>query len=733
MIDVIEGYHPPLDFDITLNSKNTLKSREISNKHNFRRGLYEELNLYLDSLDWRAIFDGTGVNQDVKQLYNILYYVIDMFIPLTVNDKNTFPPWFTSNIKFKIFEKKRAHVIYKKTRSQEDYLLFSQLRAECATLIKNSYNNYCNDIENNLSNNPKSFWKYARSLRTDDVIPQSLSLDNETYSNYSDSVNGFATYFRTVFSPTIQQNINHIHNIDPVCNLNSVEISRKDITDGLSNLKVDRSAGPDGIPNIFLVNCASSLDFPLFLIFNKSLSTGVFPMAWKKSKIIPIFKKGSKNLITNYRPISILSAIPKLFEQLVAPCITRAFENAFAPEQHGFVRHKSTVSNLATINHYILSTMDKGGQVDVVYTDFAKAFDKVPHATLLRKLSAYGVSGSLLRWIEAYLTNRKQYVFLYDNKSVEFDVTSGVPQGSHLGPILFNIFINDLPKYIKNCHLLLFADDAKIYTKIDNISSAQLLQNDLNSFENWCIANHMSINVSKCCVTRFTTKREPTIYDYKLCNSSLSVENDIRDLGVIFSSDGTFGNHIQNIVNKSLKILGFINRISANFKEPLTYLRLYNTLVRPTIEYASSIWSPYTLKENKLIESIQNKFLRRLAYLSGMPMQRIDHDYTNVKDKYKIDSLRRRRLFNDLILLYNIINHEINCDYLRQSIYLTTPARNLRDPRIFPTAFYRQSKCANNTVNRICNFGNLVIADRTHFDLPFVSFINLYKRTLVDN
>ena len=132
------------------------------------------------------------------------------------------------------------------------------------------------------------------------------------------------------------------------------------------------------------------------LIFNKSLSSGTFPSIWKKSKVVPIYKNGNKNDVANYRPISILSAIPKFFEHLVVPFLSSAFDSHFAPEQHGFVDNKSTVSNLATISHYISSVMDSGGQVDVIYTDFAKAFDKVPHKVLLNKLHDYGISGPFL-------------------------------------------------------------------------------------------------------------------------------------------------------------------------------------------------------------------------------------------------------------------------------------------------------------------------------------------------
>ena len=237
----IEECHPPLDMDLSLNLENDFRPRNLGEKYNFHRGLYEDLNSYLGSIDWHSLFNNIDVNQDVKNLYDILYSAIETFIPLTIDTKNTFPPWLTSYIRFKIFEKKRAHLNYKTSRTPENYHLFSRLRAECETLIKNSYNNYCNEIENNLCKNPKSFWKYARSLRTDNNIPQSMSLNNVTYSNYSDSVNAFADHFRSVFSVPSNHNPNHLDDIDTVCDLNNVELSSEEILNSLNKLKIDRS------------------------------------------------------------------------------------------------------------------------------------------------------------------------------------------------------------------------------------------------------------------------------------------------------------------------------------------------------------------------------------------------------------------------------------------------------------------------------------------------------------
>ena len=272
------------------------------------------------------------------------------------------------------------------------------------------------------------------------------------------------------------------------------------------------------------------------------------------------------------------------------------------------------------VNAYISETLDNGGQVDVVYTDFSKAFDRVSHPILLEKLWKFGVRDPLLRWCADYLTGRSQLVKLGDSISQPILVTSGVPQGSYIGPPFFLVLINDLPDIIKHCISLLFADDAKFLLRIDSPISPELLQSDLRALENWCDRNEMQLNVDKCSILRYGTKKSLIFFPYRLYNTPLSVAREITDLGVIFSSNFSFKALIERIKNKSLRILGLLNRILP-FKNLVTYKRLYESLVRPVIAlYASPIWSPYLKVETSLLESVQHKYMRQLVFLNGTPM-----------------------------------------------------------------------------------------------------------------
>jgi hypothetical protein len=209
-------------------------------------------------------------------------------------------------------------------------------------------------------------------------------------------------------------------------------------------IKTTTNAGPDGIHPLILKNCASILYQPLTHIFNESLATSTFPDAWKRYSVRSIFKKGARSNIMNYRCIAKLQTIAKFFEHCVNICLTKMVSSDISPHQHGFMKRRSTTKNLMEFLHYSLSGLNDSNQVDVLYTDFTKAFDRVDHENLLRKLSTFKIPRNLPLWIKSYLSNRCQFVKYRAGESKDFFVYSGVPQGSHIGSTLFLLFVNDI-------------------------------------------------------------------------------------------------------------------------------------------------------------------------------------------------------------------------------------------------------------------------------------------------
>lgn len=249
--------------------------------------------------------------------------------------------------------------------------------------------------------------------------------------------------------------------------------------------------------------------------------------------------------------------------------------------------------------NYANRALSDQDQVDVVYTDFSKAFDSVSHAALLDKLEKIGLHSSLLLWIKSYLSNRQQCVKLYNVKSEPFNVTSGVPQGSHIGPLLFILFINDLFNNLNFCQCLIYADDVKMFCKISSLDEMTRFQRDLNKFSAWCINNRLNLNVNKCKHVSFYRGRIRYISHYHLLNVRLETLNEIRDLGVLFSYNLSFNMHIDAIIAKAQSMLGFLKRICKDFTCINALKSVYYAHVRSHLEYANIVWNPFFIYSNR--------------------------------------------------------------------------------------------------------------------------------------
>uniref|UniRef100_V5GPT7 RNA-directed DNA polymerase n=1 Tax=Anoplophora glabripennis TaxID=217634 RepID=V5GPT7_ANOGL len=265
--------------------------------------------------------------------------------------------------------------------------------------------------------------------------------------------------------------------------------------------------------------------------------------------------------------------------------------------------------------------MDNKGQVDVVYTDFSKAFDKVNYGILLNKLSLFGLNDNLILLIKSYLSQRELYVSYNGFKSENFIATSGVPQGSNLGPLLFILFINDLSLSLKSNHLF-FADDLKLFLSVSNLEDCLILQEQVDLVSRWCENNQLPINIDKCKICSFTSKKEPLVFGYTLENALLARCDNVKDLGVIYDNRLSFTDHINTIINAANRSLSFIVRNSSSFNDVTALKCLFYSLVRSKLEYCSLIWYPYYQIHTNKLEKVQRRFLKFLSF-------RIDGYYPN--------------------------------------------------------------------------------------------------------
>lgn len=311
--------------------------------------------------------------------------------------------------------------------------------------------------------------------------------------------------------------------------------------------------------------------------------------------------------------------------------------------------------------------------------DLAKAFDTIDHNILLRKLNTLQLDPCLINLLRSYLVDRKQFVVINGEKSECITPTSSVPQGSVLSPLLFALFINDLPPLIKS-KLLLFADDLKVFLEIKSINDARQLQNDIDTIVNWCNLNGLKVNINKCNAMTFTKKQQNNIltFNYNINDSALNRVNSYRDLGIIFDSKLSFEMHFRNITTRAYRTLGFISRSLNKFRDMNTYKILYNTYVRSIIDYCSPVWSPFYANHIEEIERIQKRFTRMLYRKFHFPTE----PYETRLIRLELHSLENRRLLTDELTLFKIFNGLFDTQ-LSTQMSTSQPIRHTRQQQTF--------------------------------------------------
>lgn len=728
----IDPHHKPLSLSINFLQLPTLKPQSHL-RYFYNKGDYAAINTKIKDVDWAAEFEGRSLEDAVAYFYDTVENLKITHIPSIVIYPNNYPIWYTPALKKMIKEKAKYLSKYNVYKNKSDLNSFKLLRGRVNSLEQTCYENYLSSVETNIEKCPKHFWSFVKNRQKSYGIPNTVNYQNASYNTGKEICDVFSNYFLSTFlTPSsntytgIGQNLNDTNIISDI---NKINVREDEVAKLLTNLDTSKSAGPDKLSPIFLTKCAKTIATPLSLLFNTSLSTCSFPSLWKSAFISPIHKKGPKQDVCNYRPISKLCVVAKIFEKVVYNNVYQAIQNSFSPSQHGFLKGRSTVSNLVVLNEYVTSSMDAGKQVDVVYTDYSKCFDRIDHQLLLRKLQLIGIRGDLLRWFRSYLDNRTQAVVISNYISSWVTIPSGVPQGSLLGPLLFLIFVNDIDECFHHSQLLCFADDMKIFLAIESSIDVMHLQSDLIRLDEYCIVNKLDLNPSKCSVTTFTRKRNIVPSSYTLKNQLLVNTNTTRDLGIVHDSKLLFDDHVTNIVTKASKALGFIMRISKNFNNAKTFKILYCTYVRSILEYASQIWNPSYDKYISRIERIQIKFLKYICFRLKVPYH--DHSYDQLCKKFHFLPLSKRRDISDIIFLFKIASSNIDCPYLLSKLSLKVPTTTRSKTLLYiPTVGtnYRQ----NSYLLRVCNNYNSILK-QTDLDIDlFCTSVATARRRLAD-
>jgi hypothetical protein len=503
-----------------------------------------------------------------------------------------------------------------------------------------------------IKSNPKYFYSYVK--RKSHVRSQvgPFVVDGDLISDPDQKCEALSAQFSSVFSqprhaveeyPGVEGEEEHAVHIDDVV------LDHDCLAKSIDGLSASAAAGPDQIPAVLLKKCKSALLDPLCRLWRESVRTGDIPSALKRALITPIYKGGARDQPCNYRPVALTSHIIKVFEKVVVKQLTEYMESRdlHNRHQHGFRGGRSCLSQLLENHQRIVVAMEQGVAVDVVYLDFAKAFDKVDHSVVLDKLRRLGVGGVLLRWIRCFLIDRVQTVAVDGARSSDVNVVSGVPQGSVLGPLLFLVHVSDIDADLEHSFASSFADDTRLLARVTRVEDCERLQCDLRRIYGWAETNNMKLNGSKFELIRYGER--DFAYDYQTGEDALIVcKNTVKDLGITVSDSGRFAEHMDEMVKRGRNKMGWILR-TFQTREKILILTLYRSLVLPVLEYCCQLWCPQMVGEIGTVEAVQRTLTSKIEGLSGC-------DYWQRLEALGLYSLQRRRERYIIIYAWKVIH-----------------------------------------------------------------------------
>ncbi len=437
----------------------------------------------------------------------------------------------------------------------------------------------------------------------------------------------------------------------------------------MNKLPSKLSCGPDGLPPIFYKKLSLVLAEPLAYIYQFSFVTGKIPIDWKTANVTPVFKKkGSSSCVQNYRPISVTCVPSIVMEGILSEGVTYSLlqEHIISPDQHGFLTRKSTVTQMLSCLNDWTKSLDNGQVTDVIYLDIAKAFDTVSHPKLLDKLKLFNFSQQFLNWVESYLSDRRQRVLLNGTISEWEPMTSGVPQGSKLGPLLFLLYINDITNAISICELKLFADDCKLYFSCAPPFDFSPLQNDLENIYKWAKNSQLQIAFGKSAVLHIGQSNPKTVY--ALDNVPIPSVSFIKDLGFTITSDLKFHSHCNEICKSAYSISALIFKCF-EIKTKTFLQKMFQTYVRPRLEYGTQVWNSHFNMDIDKIERIQRSFTKRIPNLVNLT-------YPQRLENLELLTLETRRLIADLTMVYKILHQMVDLD--PASFFVPSPVESTR-------------------------------------------------------
>ena len=653
-----------------------LKS-ENSNKKQQQEVSFYDLNFFSDDTDWNSLKqDLSAVNWNKLFLKSDPCDMMDTFLSTCLDiSKEHVPlkhPSDKSSKKGSKIPRHRKRLMRNRRNIHKQLLKvksndrIQELNKKLIEIEKNLQSSHDSERSANeksavgkIKSNPKYFYSYAKRFSKVKVgIGPLLDATKSLTACASKMSELLSDQYASVFSKPVMSD-EEVKNLfpenDTSQNLCDVLFTESDIEEAIDELSENSSAGPDNFPAKLLKKCKVELATPICEIWRESLNAGIVPITCKSANIVPIFKGQGKSRAEakSYRPVALTSILIKIFEKVIRKTMVAYFNEheLFNQNQHGFRSARSCLSQLLSHFDQVIKLLEEGKIVDVIYLDFAKAFDKVDIGLTLKKLRQHGIGGKLGRWLEAFLTGRIQQVIVDGHISESRNVISGVPQGSVLGPLLFLILIGDIDSDITKSFVSSFADDTRIGDGICSPEDMKLLQDDLHTVYKWAKENNMELNDDKFEHLRYLPTKStipPCDTPYQ-SSSETPIEQKVhlRDLGVTMSNDGTFKEYISVKVTRMKSTLGWILR-TFRTREALPLLTLYKALVLSDHDYCSQLWNPCTVGLIQSLENVQYAFTRKIKSVQDLA-------YWDQLSALRLYSLQRRRERYIIIYVWKIL------------------------------------------------------------------------------
>ena len=662
------------------NLQNFHKRQKDVYKRKFKISESEKQNLMYDL---ETFFDSPPIhrlqacpNVMANIITQVYQNIMNKYFPLKKVPKKALKfitkPWFTKGIKISITNKNRLRYKLKNKYSEESEKYFKTYRNILTNLKTKAFNMYYTEKAAAARNNISKSWAIVdeitkRQKRRRSNISCIYDNEGKEVTDENDVLNLINRHFSTIGNKMAMEvpysSTNPLRYIkhDKSSSFFMTPTSNNEIVKFIDSLDAKKAPGSDGIP-CYLIKMTKYIIAPVLCkLFNVCMNASVFPDIFKIAEVKSLFKGGDRRVKGNYRPISLLPLFGKLFEKVIAKRLRSYFENNDILTYHQFGFRKSYSTELAATSLYdaILKNLDRKDITCAIFLDLAKAFDSVDHKILLEKLEKYGIRGTPLKFMESYLSNRWQYVKLNGRSSELALIDIGIPQGSILGPLLFLLYINDLPN-ASNFFVKLFADDTFLSLSSHNFNELKRKTNsEIKKIYNWLIANKLTLNVKKSKFMIISKRKGVNKNCFKLKINGVLLErcSSYKYLGLFIDESLTWKDHVKHICQKLSKVCGILSKIR-HCVDMKTLKTIYYALGYSYLRYCNIVWGNTSKNILKPLVALQNRILRIMTFA---PFGRIDID--NLYFKLRLLGLEKIHYLEKSKFMYKYYNNKLPANF----------------------------------------------------------------------